>query len=204
MSAVSEAFVGAFGAPDPAAPNGVHLGPVQAIWDSLHKKVGSGWFRGGFLYLFGEGLGAFGPCLEAWSFLVPPCADRRIIGRNAYGALLVLDNVSTPPEERVKLLDPFTVTFTEIPNTRFVSLIGRALPKAEVPVFLEDRAYLDWRKENNVDRLDLDDVLGIKAPKALGGELVPANLQLDGMVDYYQTTAPIYAKAFAKLKAKER
>jgi hypothetical protein len=42
-------------------------------------------------------------------------------------------------------------------------------------------------------------VLGIKVPKGLGGKLELDNLQLDGIVDYYQSTGPIYAKAFAKL-----
>jgi hypothetical protein len=91
MSAVGEAFVKAFGKPDPATPNGVtfSMPGLQGSWESLHKEIGSGWYRDGFLYLFGEGLDALKPCLEAWSFLVPPCDDRVIIGRNAYGAILV-------------------------------------------------------------------------------------------------------------------
>jgi hypothetical protein len=55
---------------------------------------------------------------------------------------------------------------------------------------------------NNVARLDLGDILGIKIPRVLGAELVVGNLQLDTMTDYYQTTAPIYVKAFARLKSK--
>jgi hypothetical protein len=175
---------------------------MQVVWDGLHKEIGSGWFRDGFLYLFGEAMDAFLPCLKAWSFMVPPCADRQIIGRNAYGALLVLDNSGSADDECVNLLDPFTVTFGSIPDTHFVSLIGRALPKVEIPTFLDDRAYRDWRLANKVDRLELDDVLGIQVPSGLGGELVGDNLQLDSMVEYYETTGPIYADAFARIKPK--
>jgi hypothetical protein len=80
----------------------------------------------------------------------------------------------------------------------FTNLIGRWLPRNELTGFLDDAAYRDWLTENNVARLELDDVLGIKIPQALGGTLTASNLQLDGMVDYYQTTAPIYRAALAR------
>ncbi len=201
MSAVGQAFVDAFGKPDPAAPNGLVLSRAyRGFWSNVHSEIGSGWYLDGFLYLFGEGLSELQPCLDAWAFLMHPCDDRRIVGRNAYGAILVLEKNNTPTEERVYLLDPYTVTYDGAPHWQFSSLIGRALPKGEMPTFLDHRAYDDWRKANDVDRLDLDDVLGIKVPKALGGELVADNLQLDGIVDYYQTTGPIYEKAFASIQ----
>jgi hypothetical protein len=204
MSAVSDAFVAAFGLPSPATPNGIHMPRAfRGLWNSIHSKIGSGWFLDGFLYLFGEGLETLQPCLDAWSFLVPPRSERRIIGRNAYGAILTLDYVEGPDDERVFLLDPFTATYDGSPTWQLTSLIGRALPKREMPTFLDNGAYDAWRKANGVDRLDLDDVLGIKVPKALGGELTVDNLQLDGIVDYYQSTAPIYEKAFASMKSKE-
>ena len=202
MAVLDEAFIGAMGRPDPATPNGLRLADwQQGLWDGIYRDIGAGWFRDGFLYLFGEGLEALAPCVEAWSFLVPPNDDRVILGRNAYGAILVLENASNPRGQRVKLLDPWTVTYHGSENLNFTSLIGRALPKRELVDFLDDRAYHDWRKRNRVSRLRLHDVLGIKVPKGLGGKLVADNLQLDGIVDYYKTTAPIYADAFAKSKA---
>jgi len=169
-------------------------------WERLHEQVGSGWFRDGFLYLFGERLEALRACLDAWSFLVPPCSDRVIVGRNAYGAILVLDNPSTPALEMVHVLDPVTVTFTGDKTIQLVSLIGRALPENELRTFLDDGAYRAWLRENGVSRLGPDDILGVKVPTVLGGALVSSNLQLEDIGTYYQTTAPIYADAFAKLK----
>lgn len=37
----------------------------------------------------------------------------------------------------------------------------------------------------------------ILLPSELGGVLVRANLPLENIIDYYRTTGPIYAKAFA-------
>jgi hypothetical protein len=41
------------------------------MWDKLHSEVGAGWYRDRFLYLFGENLEEFRPCVDAWSFLMP-------------------------------------------------------------------------------------------------------------------------------------
>lgn len=62
------------------------------------------------------------------------------------------------------------------------------------------RPYKQWVAQNGNVELELDDVLGIKVPKPLGGKLEVDNLQLDGLVEYYQATGPIYAKAIKKLK----
>ncbi|MBO3749962.1 hypothetical protein J5X84_28105 [Streptosporangiaceae bacterium NEAU-GS5] len=193
MSAVGEAFLAAFGKPDPAAPNGIAF----YQWKSLYTEIGAGWFKGGFLYLFGDGMAFLTECLDAWPFLVPPCDDRIIVGRNAYGAILVLEHAHTPEQEQLYVLDPFTVTYETRPNLLFRNLIGRWLPQGLLTDFLDDRAYRQWLAANEVDTVDLDEVLGIKIPQALGGELVTGNMQLGDIVDYYRTTAPIYAEAFA-------
>lgn len=201
MAFLDEAFTGAMGQPSPATPNGLRFVPwFQGFWDGIHAKVGSGWFQDGFLYLFGEGLAELAPCVDAWSFLARPCSDRVIIGRNAYGALLVMDDASDPKGGRIRVLDPWTVTYDGPATLDLPSLLARALPRRELVDFLDDRAYRQWLAQHKVDRLELQDVLGIKAPKPLGGELVASNLQLDGMLEYYRTTAPIYADAFARLE----
>lgn len=197
MSTPAETFRNAFGAPEPSTALGVQF--HSSANQGLVADVGAGWFRHGFLYLFGEELAQLNACLEAWPFVVPSNPRRIIIGRNAYGAILVVDNESMPREERVFVLDPFTVSYTEVPNARFMTLMARALPGNELPRFLDDSAYHKWRAEHGVTRLEPRQVLGVKVPRSLGGELVPANLQLEDIVSYYQTTGTIYAKAFATL-----
>jgi hypothetical protein len=203
MSFVGDKFLKAFGKAEPEAPNGLKFtnSGARQLWDGLHKEIGSGWFRGGFLYLFGEGLEALQPCLDAWSFLVQPHPDRMIIGRNGYGTLLVLENGNTMGAGRVFVLDPYLVTYWGHPSLDLISLIGRWLPNNSLGTFLEDGAYKDWCKANKA-ALDLEDVLGFKLAKGLGGKVEAANLSLEGIVEYYESTGPIYAKAFADLAKK--
>src|SRR3954454_18474880 len=96
MADMAEAFSAAFGKPDPATPPGLHFesdGFHEIMWRRNVDKIGAGWFRDRFLYLFGEGLEPLHACLDAWSFLVPPAtSERMIVGRNAYGAIAFLDD----------------------------------------------------------------------------------------------------------------
>src|SRR5262249_60011919 len=117
MPTVAERFKGALGSPTQEVPSGMTFSSrgQQMIWDSL--GIPAGWYKGRFLYLFGQELAQFQPCLDAWSFIVPPGhPDRMIIGRNAYGALLVLEDGNKPGAEHVYMLDPFLVAYTTSPD----------------------------------------------------------------------------------------
>ena len=80
---------------------------------------------------------------------------------------------------------------------------ARASARTESPLLRravqadDHEAYDDWLSENGNVEIEAHDILGIKTPVPLGGELVPANLQLENIVDYYRTTGPIYAKGHA-------
>lgn len=194
-----EELISVLGEPSPPTPPGLTFPDYNGVWELIKEDALAGWFLDRFLYLFGEGLEALAPCLEAWSFVVPhPHEDRRIIGRNAYGAILVLEDENTIGKSSIHLLDPVHVDYRLVRNTTLLQLCGRALPRNEIPDFLDHGAYDAWRKQHPDAELGLDDVLGVKVPLSLGGTLTVDNLQLDGIVDYYQTTAPIYADAVAK------
>jgi hypothetical protein len=140
----------------------------------------------------------FRPCLDAWAFIVPPNhPDRTIIAKNAYGALLVLENGNDSEKQSVHLLDPVNVQHWTNPQMVFLNLFGAYLPQKLVPQFLDHDAYDEWLSQNGNVEIEAHDILGIKTPLPLGGELEPANLQLENIIDYYKTTGPIYAKAFA-------
>lgn len=165
----------------------------------VRQEIGAGWFYNRFLYLFGEGLEALQPCLDAWSFVVPPGhPDRKILGRNGYGAILVLENGNTLNQGSIHLLDPLNVRYWTDPNITLVTLCGNHLPKRRIPKFLDADAYDEWIAANADVELELEDILGVKVPLSLGGELTVDNLQLDGIVEYYQATGPIYANALAR------
>lgn len=190
------------GKPNPSVPVGVKVRAFNPGWETVQKEIGAGWFLDHFVYLFGEGLEDFLPCLDAWSFLVPPGVERKIIGKNNYGALLVVENADAGFEKTtVHLVDPLQVRYWSDPNISLLNLCGNFLPQRRVPGFLDSEAHDDWIAANGDVELELDDILGLKVPLSLGGELSADNLQLDGIVDYYRTTGPIYADAFAKLRA---
>jgi hypothetical protein len=200
MSFLSDTFSKVFGKPTPAVPPGLTFAGPNLEWESVKSEVGCGWFLNRFLYLFGEGLDELLPCLDAWSFVVPPAdGERQVIGRNAYGALLVLENGSDPKKQKVYLLDPVQVQYWTHPQIVLLNLCGNYLPRGRIPGFIDHAAYDKWIKANGDVALERRDILGVKKPIPLGGKLEPANLQLEDVVTYYQTTAPIYAKAYAEL-----
>lgn len=189
----------AFGKPDPETPNGLHFtsSGLADLWKDMRREIRSGWFQDRFLYLFGEELDALRPCLDAWSFVVPPNRDRMILGRNAYGALLVLDGANSG-KWSVHVLDPFRVVFWTNPQLSLMNLIAYWLPENQIPYFRDDGPYREWRKKHRI-YLDDDTILAPKVPEGLGGALELSNLQEEPILEYYETMAPIYAKAFAKV-----
>ena len=199
MSDVGKAFKSAFGKPDPEAPNGVLFtsSGLADEWSTLRREIRSGWFQDRFLYLFGDGLMALLPCLDAWSFVVPPNRDRIVLGRNAHGALLVLDDANSG-QGTVHVLDPFRVVYWTDPNLALMNLIARWLPEDRIPHFRDDRVYRQWQTQTDA-LLDGDEMLAPRTPEGLDGTLSLANLQPEPIVEYYETTGPIYAKAFAKM-----
>lgn len=204
MSAVGEAFLQTIGRPEPEADPGLQL-PDDAhlvFWERIHREIGAGWYMDRFLYLFGTGLDALKPCLDAWPFLVSANEDRVILGRNAYGAILVLENASgraTPA--RVHMLDPVGVAYWTDPALDFGGLIGYWLPKKTIPRFLDNGVYEAWvRAEGR--HLEPDEVLAIKVPLGLGGTMELSNFQPENIVEYYRTAAPIYERAFAQMRGR--
>ncbi|HET6232746.1 MAG TPA: hypothetical protein VFE05_21910 [Longimicrobiaceae bacterium] len=200
MSYLGEAFIRGVGRPGPPAPNGMDLhNPFgQQMWERIHAEIGSGWFLDGFLYLFGEGLDALDPCLEAWSFLLDPGHERMIVGRNAYGALLVVEDAAEQGwVAPVGLLNPLEVHYFRDPELNFSSLIGTWLPERRLPGFHDSSLYDAWN-EVTKQRLDLGEGLVIKEPLSLGGTMEAGNFDIEELVPYYRSTGPIYRSALEK------
>jgi hypothetical protein len=201
VSDAGTAFAKAMGQPAPRTASGLSFtGDWEAlVWNKLHPEIGAGYYRDRFLFLFGEGLTVLRPCLDAWSFLLPAdVAQNMIIGRNAYGALLVLENPDNfGPAARISVLDPLAVRYRRYADLDFVGLIGYWLPENELPQFLDQSVYDDWRRQTG-SVLGPRQILAPKTPLGLGGAMEVDNFQVEDIVSYYQTTAPIYQKAFAK------
>lgn len=204
MGGLKELFVPVFGKPNPKVPNAIHIEEPyrrSRLWAINQKDVGAGWFMNRFLYLFGSGLERLIPCLEEWSFLIPPSDDRIILGRNAYGALLILDD---PQSEQGQLgvLDPFQLVYWTHANMNFENLLGLWLPKKMIPGFLDTKLYDAWIKKRG-SYLEDDFILAPTLPAGLGGEMEASNFQEEEIVTFYETRGPTYAKTFAKMGRKK-
>jgi hypothetical protein len=201
MTEAGERFTNALGRPDPEAGRGPACSDpaLRAALEALRDDIGGGWFKNRFLYLFGDELDALKPCLDAWSFLVRGGSSRRtIIGRNAYGAMLVMEDGNDA--RHVFVLDPFRVAYWSDYGLTLDVLVGEELCEpALLAEFLDDGAYRAWIDQEQVD-LEMEDVLGFKAPKALGGTITIGNIEIDGIVDYFEETGAIYAEEFRKLR----
>jgi hypothetical protein len=188
-----DVFLAGIGKPDLAVPPGLQFTSEvdQMLWDRAHAQIGAGWYRNRFLFLFGEGLEALRPCVEAWSFLLPRRADPVIVGRNAYGAIAIIED-AFDVDQKVGVLDPLHIRYyTDGDALRFGSLIGSYLPRNELPGFLDTSVYEKWLAQTHL-YLELDVCLAIKKPLSLDGAMEVDNFQVEGIVEYYQTTAPIY------------
>ena len=199
-----EDFTKAMGRPDPPAPSGLHFtgADIDDRWANVgDEKIGAGFFANRFLYLFGEGLEPLNACLEAWSFLVPRNDDRLLVGRNAYGAIAYLDNANGA-KPRLYIVDPLRVALVSEPDLDLWRFIARFLPLNLLPAFTDDQLYREWLNTSQLG-LSLDLALAIKVPLSLGGEMELDNFSVEGIVDYYQTTAPVYAKGLAEIQKKK-
>src|SRR5262245_8435306 len=117
----------------------------------MYARCGAGWYSNRFLYLFAEDLHELlRPCLEAWSFLLPDPPDPLIVGRNAYGALAVVENAGNALSP-LGILDPVTIRYFSVGDElRFGSFIGRFLPQNLIPHFLDQGVYDQFVAEGSL------------------------------------------------------
>lgn len=187
------------GPPDPPSPCGVRFADdpgMSSLLAGWVEEIGSGWFWNGFLELLSEDLERLRPCLDAWSFLVPAQhPDRVIIAANAHGCIVTVEDMASNPPGVVRVLDPLQVEYHTQYGLDLISFLGDYLPNGHLPRFVDRSVYDGWVRAGG--RLDRDEILAIVRPLSLGGAMVDDNFQIENVVRYYETTAPIYAKAFA-------
>jgi len=115
-----------------------------------------------------------------------------IVGYNAFGTLLVVKD-RTDWDARLGVLDPARVIWWDPPELDFVGLIGTWIPDKRIPHFLDHAPYDAWRSAGGRP-LNIGEMLSMKLPAALGGELVPENFEINDIVRYYQVSGPVYAR----------
>jgi hypothetical protein len=194
MSELTDLMLQTLGPPDPAEPVVWHFENeiAQMKWDMrTEDNWPAGWFRDGFLHLLGSGLDKLKPCLEAWSWMIPPNDDRTILGHNAYGAIAFCDGMNEATSD-AQIIDPVTLRLYS--GMDFIGFFGRWIVHKDIKSFHDDSVYKAYRATGK-PRLKPGTALGIKAALPMGGKMELSNFETVGIVDYYEATAPVYAKA---------
>ncbi len=198
MSSVGDAFIKFYGKPDPLLPCRLKFEESwkQGMVDFIVAEIGSGVYSNGFYHLLGEDLVSLDPLLETWRFILPDDKPRNVVGRNAYGVLLVAEDLQAKGMgAQLCVLDPIRVGYHRDENWLVTNGLVTWLPKY-CPNFTDQRIYRAMVGDSNV-RLETDDILAIKTPTSLGGELGSDNFQIENIHDYFASTAAIYAQYLA-------
>lgn len=186
------------GPPSPAVPTRLTFGDsfTQARWRAFHREVGSGWYWDGFLCLFGEGVERLDRCLTAWGAVVGKPRPRVVLGRNAHGAILVMDDAEKIDHPRLRILDPFETTWGGSSPEALQELFGQTIPYNGFPAFFSNRLYRIWR-EREGRALGPDEILAPRVPEDAGGRWEIDNLVVEDVFQFYERTAGEWADVLA-------
>lgn len=199
MSAASSSFLSSLGPAESTQAHRLHFTGSfdNMVWDSVYQDIGAGWFRDRFYQLFCADLEPYDALLEMWRFALPSGRQYKVIGRNAHGALLLIEDMQRRGTEApIRLLSPLRPSFWGDDHCVFMNCIGHWLPQHKIPGFSDSRIYDQFLSASRT-RLDPDEILAVKTPLSLGGTMTAENFQVENIFAYYRTTAAIYAPLFA-------
>lgn len=202
MSHLGETFLSGVGPANPSQPYAFKFEKMtDQMWlDLIAAEINAGWYQNRFLFLFGEGLNALNKCLDEWDFIFTEPKDRKVIGRNAYGALLIVENANDNGYiSSIGVLNPLNVSYFTNEHLIFSNLLGSWLPGKRLPDFHDTRLYDAFHKTTG-QYMTNDEMLAIKKPLTLGGTMSADNFQIENILDYYKTTGKIYREVMSKAK----
>jgi hypothetical protein len=196
MSPLAAAFLSAY-------EKGIALGGRQKIfsglvdnmvYDDVTNDIGYGQYQDGFLLLFSDQLDDLQSCLDTWNFLIPADGvSRKVVGRNAYGSLLVIENrEANGTASQMGIVDTVTVSYWNNEHCLFANFLGHWLPQKKVlHTFTDNSVYAQWRKNTGAS-LEPGQILAPKVPLGLGGKMELSNFQPENFKTYFESTAAIY------------
>jgi hypothetical protein len=198
MSVVSTSFQSSLGPAESTQAHRLHFTGNfdNMVWDSVYQDIGAGWFRNRFYRLFGADLEPYDAILEMWQFALPKGKQYRVIGRNAHGALLLIEDMQLKGTAApIRSLNPVLPAFWGDDHCVFMNYVGHWLPHCKIPGFSDSSLY-DQFLSVSPTRLEPDEILAAKTPLSLGGTMTAENFQVENIFEYYRTTAAIYTPLF--------
>jgi hypothetical protein len=199
MSTVGEAFLKQVGPPNPKKELGFKFSMEwdQIVLDDIYEEIGAGEYYNGFLHLLGTDISPLNDLLKYWSFLFSDNNDRKVIGRNAYGSLLIIENESDEGTVApVGYLDLINCQYVKNENLDFTGLIGNWIPNNRLTNLLESSIYESFINDGKI--IQKDEIVAIKVPVPLGGKLEKENFQIENIFEYHSSISKIYQKSISK------
>jgi hypothetical protein len=170
----------------------------QIVLEDLHNEIGAGIFYNGFLHLIGADVVELNSLLEHWKFLFnDDNTDRKVIGRNAHGSLLIIEKEkelgTTAP---VGYLDLINGKYIKDINLDFLGLFGSWIPNNKLGNLLDLTIYNHFVNGNSF--LRANEIIAIKVPTCLKGELTKSNFQIENIFEYHSSISKVYKRASRK------
>lgn len=166
----------------------------QTIWERMIQEIGCGSFNNGFFYLFGEKLTELEKIKEYWSFLLRDDIVYTIIGFNKMGFIILAENLMEKGmASSISIIDPFHVRIYKNGEVKLLNFIGRWLPDGLIPNLNDDHLYRATLQEIE-EELDFQEIIAIKKPLSLGGEMIAENFGIENIQEFYKSTGEIYSK----------
>lgn len=197
MSTVGDQFIEKIGKPGESSKLGFEFSMEwdQIVLEDLFNEIGAGYFQDKFLYLLGEEVTKLNTCLKHWHFIFDDNIDRKVVGRNAHGSLLIIENESelgtTAP---IGYLDVLNCSYSTSPELDFMGLFGNWLPNNRLGNFLDNSIFKSLMANDNLI-LSKHEIVAIKVPLKLGGEIHLENFQIENIFEYHESIAQVYKNA---------
>jgi hypothetical protein len=200
MSAVGDVFKEKIGQPIKSSKLGFQFSMEwdQIVLDDLFQEIGAGIFCNGFLHLLGSDVSELDQLLINWKFLFNDDISRRVIGRNAHGSLLIIENESEfGTVAPIGYLDLINCRYIKNEDLDFMGLIGNWIPNNRLGNLCDSTIYEEFLMVKGNELMN-NEILAIKKPLNLDGMLTIENFQTENIFQYHESVAEIYKKQINK------
>lgn len=199
MSLVGEKFLKKVGEANPKSNLGFKFSMEwdQIVLDDLYEEIGAGIYHNDFFYFLGTDVLPLNDLLKFWSFLFNDDIDKKVIGYNAHGSLIIIENESEEGTVApIGYLDLINCQYYKNENLDFMGLIGNWIPNDRLPNLLNSSIFELFKNGGGI--LQKDEILAIKVPISLGGAIEKENFQIENIFEYHSSISKIYQKTLSK------
>lgn len=185
MDSVITQIANSLGAPERACDPMTSEDMLADLYlQTVLRELPAGWYRDEFLCLFSKELDAFAPCVEAWGWLRDVDVPFRVVGKNAYGMLLVAEGDEL---RSLSVLDPTRMRFWLGGYDGLFPALRDTFLRGRTPL-LESALYQHWRARTGA-RLSPTQMLAVRPARDVSKLLGPDEVEPVDVVEWFRATA---------------